>query len=475
VINKMNTSRVLVVGCMALLLWKGGPPSAASPDQQLQLRPAGPVHMVQREPGEPTPFFRMDLTIVDERQAPIGVEWSKDQKELKNAIEIDVKGHGSVHPFYVESPQATATPEAVGRQMMLVVDISGSMTRTMGDRRSKYEAAKEAINRFLQHFRDGVDHIAIVPFESHQVAARIKAGKFVSTKAEARQQIEELPRPREPYNTALYSATMAGLEVLESRKASYPSQQFQLIMLTDGKNDVSFGDDPGLLDGYRGLDAVVSKAREVKIPIHTVGFGKPRDLDEDSLRAMAWPSASNYFPAPDAERLEQALGVFKVVPRGLVDQLRMTFATDQQDWSTLKSLTFAVRFKQSGGRSIESAEIPWFCQPMTACPPEGTLTAAEIKALLEGGPLGNGKTFQGVVLRRLAILAVFSGGLAALWFIPLRLLWTSPRLSRPSALMGPHAGIARLPTSSGNPARALRPRAPGQGGQSPPSNRSIAR
>ena len=82
--------------------------------------------------------------------------------------------------------------------MLLVVDISGSMTRTLGDRRSKYEAAKEAVNRFLQHFRDGVDHIAIVPFESHQVAARIKAGRFVSTKAEALQQVEELPRPREP-------------------------------------------------------------------------------------------------------------------------------------------------------------------------------------------------------------------------------------------------------------------------------------
>jgi Mg-chelatase subunit ChlD len=466
----MNTSRIVVVGCVVLLLWMGAPPSSANPDQQLQLRPAGPVLMLQREPGEPAPFFRMDLTIVDAHQAPTGVEWPEGQKGLKNAIEIDVKGHSTVRPFYVETPQATAQPEAVGREMMLVVDISGSMTRRTADGRSKYEAAKEAIGRFLQHFRDGVDHIAIVPFESHQVAARIKAGRFVSTKAEARQQIEELPRPREPHNTALYSATMAGLEVLEGRKASHPSRQFQLIMLTDGKNDVSFGDDPGLLDGYRGLDAVVLKAGEVKIPIYTVGFGRPRDLDEDSLRAMAWPSASNYFPAPDAERLEQALEAFKVVPRGVVDRLRIAFATGHQDWSTLKGLTFNVRLKRPDGRWIGSAEIPWFCRPMTACPPEGTLTAAEIRALLEGGPIGNGKTFQGVVLRRLGILALFSGGLAALWFIPGRLLWTGPRFWRPATLPGAHSGRPRLSGSPGNPVRVLRPWPPGQSGQSPPPN-----
>jgi Mg-chelatase subunit ChlD len=464
----MNTSGILAVGCVALLLWVGAPPSAATPDQPPQLRLAGPVHMLQREPGESMPFFRMDLTIVDAHQAPIGVEWPKGREGLKDAIAIDVKGHSPVHPFYVESPQATATPEAVGRQMMLVVDISGSMTRRLGDRRSKYEAAKEAINRFLQHFRDGVDQIAIVPFESHQVAERIKAGRFVSTKAEARKQIEELPRPREHHNTALYSATMAGLEVLEGRKAAHPSQQLQLIMLTDGKNDVSFGDDPGLLDGSRGLDAVVLKAREVGIPIYTVGFGKPRDLDEDSLRAMAWPNASHYFPAPDAERLEQALGAFKVMPRGLVDRLRITFATGHQDWSTLKGLTFTVRFKRPDGGWIESAEIPWFCRPMTACPPEGTLTAAEIKALLEDGSIGNGKTYLGVVLRRLGIFALFSGGLAALWFIPGRLLWTSTRPPRPSALLGAHAGRPRLSTSPVNPVRMLKPRPPGQSGQSPP-------
>jgi Mg-chelatase subunit ChlD len=467
----MNTSRILVLGCLALLLWMGAPPSAASPDQPLQLRPAGPVHMLQREPGEPRPSFRMDLMITDARQSPIAIEWPESEKDLKKAIEIHVKGHGTARPFYVESPKITAQPEAIGREMMLVVDVSGSMTRTLADRRSKYNAAKDAISRFLHNFQDGVDHIAIVPFESHQVVERIKAGRFVSTKAEARQQLEVLPRPREHYDTALYSATLAALEALEGRRGASPSRKFMLMVLTDGKNDVtSFGNDPGLLEGYRGLDAVVQKAREVRIPLYTVGFGKPRDLDEESLQAMAWPSPSNYFPAPDTERLDQALEAMKVVRRALVDRLRITFATDHQEWGTLKGLAFNVRLKRPDGRWIESVEIPWFCRPMTACPPEGTLTQAEIRALLDDGPIGKGKTFQGIVLRRLGILVLFSGGLAALWFIPGRLLWTWPRLSRPSTPLGARAGRSRLSTSPGKPAPMLRSRPSGQDGQSPPSH-----
>jgi Mg-chelatase subunit ChlD len=427
--------------------------------------------MLQREPGEPTPSFRMDLTIVDEHQSPIAIEWPKGMKDLKEAVEINVKGHGTARPFYAESPKVTAPPEAIGREMMLVVDVSGSMTRTLGDRRSKFEAAKDAISRFLHHFQDGVDHVAIVPFESHQVVERIKAGRFVSINSEARQQLEELPRPREHYDTALYSATQAALEVLEGRRVASPSRQFMLIVLTDGKNDVgSFGNDPGLLDGERGLDGVRSKAREVKIPIYTVGFGRPRDLNEESLKAMAWPSASNYFPAPDADQLERALEALKVVRRAQVDRLRITFGTDHREWSTLKGLTFMVRFKRPDGRWIESGEISWFCKPMTACPPEGTLTAAELRALLDDDPIRKGKTFQGIVLRRLGILVLFSGGLAALWFIPGRLLWTWPRLSRLSTPLGVHSRRSRLSTSPGKPAPMFRPRPPRQDGQGPPSN-----
>jgi Mg-chelatase subunit ChlD len=465
-VSQINTSRMWVVGCMALLLWMSGPAPASSSVQQLALRPSGPVHMVQREPGESTPFFRMELQVVDERQSPISVAWPKDEKALRESLQINVQGHGTIHPFYVDSPKATAEPRVAGREVMLVIDISGSMTQRLADGRSRFQAAKDAASRFLHRFQDGADHIAIVPFESHRVVERIKGARFVSTTAEARYQIEALPPPRGDYNTALYSATVAALEVLEGRKALHPSRQFQLIMLTDGKNDVKSRDDPGLLDGNRGLQTVVSKASEVRIPIYTVGFAKPGELDEGSLQAMAWPGPSNYFPAPDADRLEQALQALRVVRQTLVDRLRITFSTAHREWSTVKGLTSVVRLQLPHGSWIESSEIPWVCTAMTGCPPEGTLTQAEIRALLDNGPIGEGRTYREVILRRLGILVLFSGGLVALWFIPPRVLWTRPRRPRPSIPMGAHVGQPRVPTVPGKLTGTLRPPAPGQAHQS---------
>jgi hypothetical protein len=96
----------------------------------------------------------MDLHLVDARQSPVAVEWPTHMSELKKAIEINVKGHGTVHPFYVESHKAAAKPEAVGREIMLAIGISGSMTQRLADGRAKFEAAKEAINGFLDNFQD---------------------------------------------------------------------------------------------------------------------------------------------------------------------------------------------------------------------------------------------------------------------------------------------------------------------------------
>jgi Mg-chelatase subunit ChlD len=459
-VSQINTSRMCVIGCMAWLLWMSSPASASSSVQQPALRPVGPVHMVQREPGESTPFFRMELQIDAARQSPPSVAWPKDEKALRESLQIDVQGHGTVHPFYVDSPEATAEPRAVGREVLLVIDISGSMTQRLADGRSRFQAAKDAAGKFLHSFQNGVDHIAIVPFESHRVAERIKEARFVSTTAEARYQIEALPPPRGDYNTALYSATVAALEVLEGRKALRPPRQFQLIILTDGRNDVKRRDDPGLLDGNRGLQTVVLKAGEVRIPIYTVGFARPGELDEGSLRAMAWPDPSNYFPAPDADRLEEALQAPKVIRQASVDRLRLTFATAHREWSMLKGLTFVVRLQLPHGGWLESRAIPWFCTAMTGCPPEGTLTQAEVRALLDNGPVGEGRTYRGVVLRRLGLLVLFSGGLAALWFIP--------RRPRPSIPVGAHVGQPRFPTVPGKLSGALRPPAPERGHQSQP-------
>src|SRR5262249_52732304 len=160
-------------------------------------------------------------------------------------------------------------------------------------------------------------------------------------------------------------------------------------------------DDPDLLAAKMGLDTVVAKAEAVGVPIYTIGFGDTRDFDESTLRAMAWPNASNYFRAHDAPQLENVL---LVVRQALVNRLRITFCTDHRDWRMLTRLAFRVAVTLPDGRRIASPEVPWACTAMTACLPEGTLTPAESRALLDvrcppDTPDRDGATFWDVVRR----------------------------------------------------------------------------
>jgi Mg-chelatase subunit ChlD len=413
----------------------------------------------------------MELNMVDARGVPVSIPLHNEVAKLKKSLEVEsLEDHSAVHPFYVHTPQAAGEPVAIAREVLLVFDVSGSMTKRLADGRSRFDAAKEAANRFLHNFQDGLDSMAIVPFESHRVLERIQAGRFVGTQAEARRQIDELTVPRPSYNTALYSATVAALEVLQGRKAANPSHQFLLIIMTDGKNDVQprKGDDPGLLTGEQGLQTVQRKANEVDIPIYTVGFGTPGvDFDEHALRAMAWPNPANFFTALNASQLENAL---QHVRQALVDRLRITFHTNHPDWTTLKERTFMVRFRLPDGQQLQSAAIRWRCTTMTGCPPEGTLTQAEYRDWLDSAKPVE-RTFVAVVLRRLGILALFAGGLAALWFIPPRVLWSRSWRPRPAGSVGARGGQPRVPPRPGESAPTTRPPAPGPNGQHPPPRR----
>jgi hypothetical protein len=131
-----------------------------------------------------------------------------------------------------------------------------------------------------------------------------------------------------------------------------------------------------------------------------------------------------------------------------------------------------VYFRLPDGQQLESPEIHWQCTTMTGCPPEGTLTQPEYRAWLASrawldSAKPAGRTFVVVVLRRLGILALFAGGLAALWFIPPRVLWPRSWRPRPVASVGARGGQPRVPPRPGESAPTIRPPVPGSNGQHP--------
>jgi len=99
-----------------------------------------------------------------------------------------------------------------------------------------------------------------------------------------------------------------------------PAARTLLVVLTDGQNQALRGDDPDLLTGSDGLEAVVAKTNAVGLQVMTIGFGdesiplgKKGAIDSEALRRLAWPASSHLHAAQDVQSLGKLFGVVHVV------------------------------------------------------------------------------------------------------------------------------------------------------------------
>lgn len=244
-----------------------------------------------------------------------------------------------------------ALPE---RRAILLVDVSGSMSEQVAGGRRKFDVMKEACLRFTTSFEDGIDHVAVIPFDSRGVAAGVRQARFFGHAVELRNAIESLPAPSTG-NTGLYTAVLAALARFRDDPETPAGGAVQrlLVVLTDGKNDIRPGDDPGL---EQDLEQVVRAAGETGIQIITVGFGTAENLNETELRRMAWPSERNYS---SAERPADVVAAFERARMFQVQRLTVNFRPRQK---LISQLVLPHRFTVSfHGRQ---ATFTWSPRPV---------------------------------------------------------------------------------------------------------------
>jgi Mg-chelatase subunit ChlD len=388
------------------------------------------------------PCFRILLNSVDAEGRPAPLALASLKPEDKVTVTEGVRRHPV---FYIQSLEADLASR--GNYSMLLVDISGSMNiRMPSSGITRFEAAKRALNRHLMEFREGVDHLAVVPFESHQVAQRIRGAVFADTVEGARRAISSLPLPQARNNTALFSAIHEALPILQTYKEA--GYQTSLVVLTDGKNDVRPPpqDDPGLL-GVSGFPLVKKRADETGIQIVTIGFGATGEaFDEPALRALAWPSESNYYYAGDEERLEQ---VFSAAREKLTNRLQVTFGPVRRDKNQLtgQSMAFRVFLETADLRKLESRSEPSWVSPAIGSPSyEGTLDRGELSALVSR-PLGPdmANPLLARLARRSVITLIFGTILAFLWFGFPRLVWPERYVRFPVPAHSMPAAASKFP------------------------------
>jgi hypothetical protein len=362
------------------------------------------------------PCFRIKLNIVDAQGSPAGAQLPPPGG-LADAMRVHIDGQ-PVTPFYASAggEQFKVRP----RVALILLDISGSMNLRLASGQTRFEAAKASLAQFLAGFQDGVDRVAVVPFESHHVEASVRGAVFANTREQALAQVEGVPLPAARNNTALFSAIYIGVDVLSHeagrRPAGGDAPETLLMVMTDGKNEVYRGDDTGLLDGPTGLAEASRAVRSSGIQVLGVGFGDRSGIDEQALHAVS----TKVYMASDADQLKQ---IFTEARTLLNSRVIATFQSPWTDRASLAGRTLAIRtdIRLPDGNSLASEPVTWSPPQMNEPVYEGECSEAERAALFDkttpAGP------HWMTILRPILVFLGFGSILVILWFWIPRLVW----------------------------------------------------
>jgi hypothetical protein len=407
------------------------------------------------------PCFRIDVIAVDAQDQPV---------ELPESTEFEVyRGDVKLPKVYVtrlrgtrssdRGGEGTAAPQ-IPRVTMVLFDTSGSMNDRLPDGETKFAVARRQLDALFEGFRDQIDLMAIAPFDSQRVAARIRGAQFQRTRDGLRRQVETIS-PNRTGNTALFSAIDEGLRVLEPYAKR--GAQAALIVFTDGKNDVQHrSDDPGLLSGADGLARVRTTAADVGITINTIGYGAPgASLDEPTLRSLAYPNESTYFRASDEASVKNIFG--RITARAATGYRLLTGPLSERR-DQLMNTSVILRVKAG---NLTATSPPWVGPPVSAPPTEGELTSAERKAVIgwRVQPAG----LPSVAIRMIVLLS-YTALIAMLWFGLPRLIWPERYVPKPAVAARPKPGAAAAAGArpGGRPGAPPSRPAPGRPAAAPP-------
>ncbi len=176
-----------------------------------------------------------------------------------------------------------------GRDIMLVIDSSGSMRQRGFDPndpfKSKFDVVKEVISDFVNHRKN--DRLGLINFaDTAFVASPLTFEHDFLQSVIAMQRLGLAGQ-----KTAINDALVQTYNVLTKSDAKTKIA----ILLTDGENTA------GTITG----DQALKLARESAIRLYTIGIGSPRDFNGPYLRALAQAGKGRFFAASDRAALQK--------------------------------------------------------------------------------------------------------------------------------------------------------------------------
>lgn len=200
-----------------------------------------------------------------------------------------------------QTTDSSRTSRIIGTDIVLAVDISGSMTATDFSP-NRFEAAKKTAVQFVNNRKS--DNIGLVAFAGESLSLM----PLTTDRAALINAVQNLSMGALDDGTAIGD----GLSSAINRIASGTAKSKSIILLTDGTNNA--GDVPPL--------TAAAIARQKGIRVYTVGVGTngtvritdpygfsattlETKIDEESLKAIAQATGGKYFRARDEKMLER--------------------------------------------------------------------------------------------------------------------------------------------------------------------------
>jgi len=229
-------------------------------------------------------------------------------------------------------PQAEATVRTAQSDVVLAIDVSGSM-RAEDYQPNRLEAAKQAAITFVDELKGG-DRVGVVAFSG--------VSRIVSPLSGEKEVVKERIE-RVGFGTQDGTAIGDGLVSSVSLLSGSEERKRFVVLLSDGQNN----------RGVAPQDAAVY-AEEQKVTVYTVGIGSPRGktpegevtgLDQKTLKAIASATGGDYRLAESENDLSE---VYSEIASTIGFDVRQRDVSDYFAFAAL--VTFSLQFALSAYR-----------------------------------------------------------------------------------------------------------------------------
>lgn len=174
-------------------------------------------------------------------------------------------------------------PQSQAINLVLVIDVSGSMSRD-----NRIAGARQSANAVIEALKVDRDRLAVIPFSDSMHVLRPLETITTANRSSCRDLIESL---RPSGGTSIGPPTLEALNLF--KRQSFDGAKMVMVM-TDGE-------DPNFA---RHLDAITQLAEETGAQVHTIGFG--RDVGRQAqaaLQELAQRCSGQYQHAPSNQEL----------------------------------------------------------------------------------------------------------------------------------------------------------------------------